>query len=177
MSNPIQSFTAIAFPHWKHKSFTAVIVLCLLAAAFGWHASTAAASTTAGCQPNITVTSVADSGPDTLRQAILDVCAGGGIDFDLSWPVTITLTSGQLLVNKAMRIEGPGADFLSISSGLPFTRVLQNNGGGLYLTGVTIRDALRHTMKGMGAAFSTLECLLSPIQLSGIIKPTVFWVV
>ncbi len=122
------------------KLFVLVTLVSVLAAAFYWNPRLVVASAGTGCLPDVIVTSTDDSGPGTLRQAILDVCAGGVIDFDLLWPTTITLTSGQLLVDKAMRIEGPGANLLSISSGLSFTRVLQNDGDGLYLTGVTIRD-------------------------------------
>ncbi|GAB4148428.1 MAG: hypothetical protein Fur0021_08250 [Candidatus Promineifilaceae bacterium] len=124
----------------KYPSLVLVVFTLALATVFSWGVQTAVANIEAGCQPNITVTSNADSGPGTLRQAILDVCAGGVIDFDLPWPANITLTSEQLLVDKAMHIEGPGANLLSIRSGLPFTRVLQNDGEGVLLTGMTIRD-------------------------------------
>ncbi len=93
----------------------------------------------AGCRPNITVISNGNSGPGTLRQAIVDVCEGGVIDFNLPLPNTITLTSGELLVDKAMTINGPGADLLAISANHN-GRALQNQAAGLYLSGLTIRD-------------------------------------
>lgn len=56
----------------------------------------------------ITVTSPLDSGPNTLRQAIIDANSGDTIDFSLALPNTITLTSGELLIDKNLTITGPG---------------------------------------------------------------------
>ncbi|MCA9938546.1 MAG: hypothetical protein KC418_07890, partial [Anaerolineales bacterium] len=61
----------------------------------------------AGCEPIVMVTSDADRGPGSLRQAILDVCAGGEIGFDLPMPASILLTGGQLTIDKALTINGP----------------------------------------------------------------------
>lgn len=85
------------------------------------------------------VTSTDDSGPGTLRGAISDVCAGGVIDFNLPLPTAITLTDGELLINKAISINGPGADMLTIS-GNHTTRVFHVSGEGVSLNGLTIAD-------------------------------------
>jgi predicted outer membrane repeat protein len=65
-----------------------------------------------------TVTSVADSGPGTLRQAILDANANAGadtIDFALGGgPHTISLSSGTLGIRDSVTITGPGADLLTV---------------------------------------------------------------
>src|SRR6266567_5383441 len=56
----------------------------------------------------ITVTSTADSGFGTLRQALADALNGDTINFDL--PIgfhTIILSTGELLVNKNITISGP----------------------------------------------------------------------
>lgn len=55
----------------------------------------------------ITVTSTADSGPGTLRQAVIDIPAGGTIDFNVAGP--IVLTSGQINMNKNMTLDATGA--------------------------------------------------------------------
>src|ERR1051325_8749672 len=55
-----------------------------------------------------TVTSLGDSGLGSLRQAILDAAAGATIDFSVTG--AITLTSGELGINKSLTILGPGAD-------------------------------------------------------------------
>jgi hypothetical protein len=62
-----------------------------------------------------TVLSAEDSGPGTLRQAILDAIAGDTIGFGLPAPSTITLTSGELRVDKDLEIVGPGKDDLTIA--------------------------------------------------------------
>lgn len=65
-----------------------------------------------------TVTNTNDSGPGSLREALASTQSGGTIDFSLSnCPCTITLTSGELLINKDLIVRGPGADLLTISGG------------------------------------------------------------
>jgi hypothetical protein len=69
------------------------------------------------------VTTSADSGPGSLRKAIQDACPASTISFDMSpGHVTspITLTSGQLSVDKALTIQGPGAKLLTISGNNTF---------------------------------------------------------
>ncbi|MGB7069591.1 MAG: choice-of-anchor Q domain-containing protein [Pyrinomonadaceae bacterium] len=61
----------------------------------------------------IVVHSTADSGPGTLRQALVDAASGGKINIVARG--TITLTSGELVVDKSLEIKGQGADRLSIS--------------------------------------------------------------
>jgi len=56
-----------------------------------------------------------DSGAGSLRQAIADAIPGEEITFAGTVTGTITLTSGELLINKNLTITGPGADILTIS--------------------------------------------------------------
>jgi uncharacterized repeat protein (TIGR01451 family) len=68
----------------------------------------------------ITVTSNNDSGSGSLRQAIIDAASGDTIDFDSSLNgQTISLTTGELLINKNLAITGPGPNLLAINAGLP----------------------------------------------------------
>ncbi len=60
-----------------------------------------------------TVTSLADSGAGSLRQVIADSAAGGTVVFGVTG--TITLASGELVVDKDLTIIGPGASALTIS--------------------------------------------------------------
>ena len=60
----------------------------------------------------ITVTNTNDSGPGSLRQALIIANDGDTINFAVTG--TITLTSGGLPVSKNLAIVGPGADQLSI---------------------------------------------------------------
>ena len=62
------------------------------------------------------VTNTSDSGAGSLRQALIDANNGDTIRFDPSLNgQTITLTSGELSVNKNITISGPGAGRLSVS--------------------------------------------------------------
>src|SRR5260370_25575596 len=65
----------------------------------------------------ITVTSTDDSGlfNGTLRQALAAAADGDTIDFNLTYPATITLTTGQLNVDKNVTISGPGANTLTVN--------------------------------------------------------------
>ncbi|MDI1243353.1 MAG: carboxypeptidase-like regulatory domain-containing protein, partial [bacterium] len=72
--------------------------------------------------PDTTVSSTADAGPGTLRQAILDANALAGADtivFNGTFgsAQTILLTSGEMLVSDELTITGPGANLLTISGG------------------------------------------------------------
>lgn len=89
-----------------------------------------------------TVTNLDDSGPGSLRQAILDANANPGADtIGFSVSGTIALTSGELLVTGGgLTIPGPGAASLRIR-GDNATRVLRvAAGASLNLDGVTVTD-------------------------------------
>ncbi|HKH19868.1 MAG TPA: choice-of-anchor Q domain-containing protein, partial [Gammaproteobacteria bacterium] len=77
----------------------------------------------------ITVTNTNDIGAGSLRQAIADASDGDTIDFDPSLGgQTITLTSGELLVNKSVTINGPGPNNLTVD-GNHASRVFRVIGG------------------------------------------------
>jgi len=64
----------------------------------------------------ITVTNTNDNGAGSLRQALVDANNGDTIDFDPSLNgQTITLTTGELLINKNFTINGPGANLLTVN--------------------------------------------------------------
>src|SRR5262249_25148546 len=66
----------------------------------------------------LTVTTAADSGAASLRAEIAAANSGDTINFASSLKgQTITLTSGELLINKGLTIQGPGAAQLTISGG------------------------------------------------------------
>jgi predicted outer membrane repeat protein len=84
--------------------FTLVVPLLLVAA------QAAAAAT-------FQVTSLSDSGPGSLRQAILDANAAAGADevtFAPGLTPSITLTSGEILISDDLVITGPGAEALTV---------------------------------------------------------------
>src|SRR6266404_2173826 len=87
----------LRFLGYIRRSFLASVTSALLLSAAAAQAAT------------LTVTSGADSGTGTLRQAILDASAGDTINF-AAGITTINLTSSELLIDKNLTINGPGAN-------------------------------------------------------------------
>ena len=86
---------------------------------------------------NPVVTSNADAGPGSLRQAIEDACAGDTITFSVASP--IHLTSGTLELSRAVTISGPGADQLTVDgSGGSFRIFTIDSGAIVTISGLTI---------------------------------------
>jgi hypothetical protein len=61
----------------------------------------------------ITVTNGNDSGPGSLRQAILDAAPGDTINF-ASNVATVNLSSDELVIDKNLTIAGPFANRLTV---------------------------------------------------------------
>jgi hypothetical protein len=127
------------------------------------------------CPSTITVTSAADSGAGTLRNAIANAVNGDTIDFASTLDgQTIVLTSGQLNIQSAISIVGPGANLLSIAN--PKGLILQNIAiGPVSVSGLTIRDGFGGDQAGGVRNEGTLllqACLLtnnSSLSLGGAI--------
>jgi hypothetical protein len=66
------------------------------------------------CLPS-TVSNLSDHDPGSLRDAIATTPAGGTVDFQAGLSGTITLTSGELAINKDLTIAGPGANVITVS--------------------------------------------------------------
>jgi hypothetical protein len=102
----------------------------------------------------IAVSNTNDAGAGSLRQALADAAAGDTIDLS-GVTGTITLTSGQLDIDDAVTITGPGASNLTIS-GNNASRVFQMDsdlaGGTVTITGVTITGG-NTTGQGAGINF------------------------
>jgi hypothetical protein len=65
------------------------------------------------CADVITVTNTNDTGPGSLRQALVDANNGDTINFTVTG--TIGLTTGELLVDKSITISGSGAEMLAVN--------------------------------------------------------------
>ena len=63
----------------------------------------------------ITVTNGNDSGPGSLRQAIVDASSGDTINFAPS-VTTVNLTSGELVIDKNLTITGPFAGRVTVTA-------------------------------------------------------------
>jgi hypothetical protein len=88
------------------------------------------------------VTKTADSGPGSLRDAILAAAAGESITFSVTG--AITLTSGELVINKDLVISGPGAATLTVqrifAPAPPAFRIFDLQAGTVSISGLTIRN-------------------------------------
>jgi hypothetical protein len=145
----------------------------------------------------LTVTNNLDSGPGSLRADIAAAHPGDTINFAPSLDgQTIKLTSGELLINKSLNIQGPGAGELAIGwqgrgmcrsrvfevsgantnvmlSGLTITRGSGGYGGGIYNhdgSTLTISGCtLSNNMAGQGGAIYNLDATLQVVNstLSG----------
>ncbi len=87
------------------------------------------------------VTNTNDNGPGSLRQAIADALAGDTINFNLgAGPHTITLTTGELLIDKNVTINGSGADVLTVSGTNSFRIFHIISGPTVTISGLTITN-------------------------------------
>jgi hypothetical protein len=103
-----------------------------------------------------TVTSLADSGSGSLRQAIADSAADDSIVFGVTG--TITLTSGELVVAKNLTIVGPGVSALVISGNNSMRVFHVNTNVSLTLSNQTIANGVGD--KGAGVYNSGGELIL-----------------
>lgn len=62
------------------------------------------------------VTNANDSGPGSLRQALIDTAPGGTVEFDLP-PDTVITVASELVVDRPLVINGRSATNLSVSGG------------------------------------------------------------
>jgi hypothetical protein len=122
-----------------------------------------------------TVYNLADSGPQSLRQAILDANVNPGADAIAFAPAardgTITLTGGQLSITDDLTIDGPGAGRLAVS-GNSASRVFQvGSGVAVSIDGLTVTHG-RGLLRGGGilnAGTLTLShAILSDNQVVGL---------
>jgi hypothetical protein len=114
---------------------------------------------------SLTVTNLNNSGPGSLRQAILDANATAGDDtiaFQDGLAGTITLTSGELTIASSLTIQGPGAEVLTLSGGGD-TRVFSippsDSSMAVTIDDLTIRDGF--TLEGGGAILNHVALTIS----------------
>src|ERR687886_49436 len=95
-----------------------------------------------GTLKTITVTNTNDSGPGSLRNAIASAATGDTIQFASSLAnKTITLTSGQLFINKNLTIDADSVGQLTISG---------NNSSRVILTGESTKVSLKNLIIANG---------------------------
>jgi len=113
----------------------------------------------------ITVSNTNDSGPGSLRQALASASDGDTIDAT-GISGAITLTTGQLLVNKSVTINGAGADLLAVD-GNAASHVFQiGSGETVTISNLTIRNGRDDfsgggISNGDGATSTITNCTVS----------------
>jgi hypothetical protein len=114
-----------------------------------------------------------DSGPGSLRQHILDASPGEHdiIILDPSLTGVITLSSGELMVDKSLSIIGPGANLLTVS-GIRSNRVFHVTNGPVVIANLTIAEG--HTSGGgggiavdSGASLTVSNCTITGCYAAG----------
>jgi hypothetical protein len=99
----------------------------------------------------ITVMNTNNSAAGSLRQALADAVDGDTINFDSSLNgQTITLTSGELLVDKNVIISGPGADMLAVDSNYTSRVFHIGSGKTVTISGLTITNGTGNLDVGAG---------------------------
>jgi hypothetical protein len=111
---------------------------------FGLLAATMFAVTAAN-QTILIVTNTNDSGPGSLRQALADANNGDTIQFDPALNgQAVSLTSGELAIDKNITITGPGPNLLAITQSSvnnPIRVFHVMPGHTVIMEGLTIRDS------------------------------------
>lgn len=83
----------------------------------------------------VAVTNLNDHGAGSLREAIRDACSGDMIEILPTG--TIVLSTGDLVIDKDLRIVGPGASALAIDGGFT-SRVFRIDSGEVTISGLTV---------------------------------------
>src|SRR2546423_7273902 len=113
-----------------------------------------------------TVTTTADAGPGSLRAALTTAVPGETITFSVNG--AIPLATGELTINKNVRIAGPGPELLAIQrqpDAAPF-RIFNVAYTAARISGLAIRNGLCDSANDSGAGiqnYGTLaitDCLL-----------------
>src|SRR6266513_1585330 len=123
-------------------------------------------STSAASTDTITVINTNDSGPGSLRQALVNVNDGDTINFDSSLNgQKITLTSGQLNLDKDVTISGPGAKNLAVDGNRRSRVFYVNPGKTVTIDGLTVANGSSDFYGGGiyndSAALTVTNCVLS----------------
>jgi len=112
----------------------------------------------------ITVTNTNDSGPGSLRQALASANDGDTITVAVSG--TIVLTTGELLVDKNVTIEGPGAASLAVDGNASYRVFRIGYGKNVTISGLTITNGLASGDSGGGIYNDNATLTLSNCSIS-----------
>ncbi|HSJ87933.1 MAG TPA: right-handed parallel beta-helix repeat-containing protein, partial [Anaerolineales bacterium] len=109
----------MSFKVWNSKLARIIVILALLSAIVGqWEVQPVYAA-------SLLVTNTNDSGPGSLRQAILSAASGDMITFDAALAGKFIILASQLYIDKNLTIDGSGLNPQLRLSGNFSTRILQ----------------------------------------------------
>lgn len=132
-----------------------------------------------------TVSNLSDSGPGSLRQAILNANASAGPDvIQMTAVGTIQLLSALPIINEAVTIQGPGMDQLAVSGGSGF-RVLESTAVPLSVSDLTVQNGAPVSdtgggIRSLGTLTLTNVAVLSdtsPLAGGGVYVAEESWIV
>ena len=112
------------------------------------------------------VTTIADSGAGSLRQAIANACDGTTITFDtagvFSTPQTILLTSAEIIIDKNITIDGTGAQ-VTVSGNNAHRSFTINSGKTVNIKGLTFTGGNETAdaggaIKNLGGTLTMTSC-------------------
>jgi len=125
------------------------------------------------CQAGYVVENNNDSGAGSLRGVLAQACAGGTITFAPHVRGAINLTSAELLINRSVTINGPGANLLSVQrsavSEMPKFRIFNVSPASVVATisGLTISNGNVLGSGNGGGIYTAGTLTLSSAVLSG----------
>ncbi len=96
----------------------------------------------------VPVTNTLDSGVGSLRNQVSAAPSGSTITFSVTG--VITLTSGQISINKNLVVKGPGAGVLAVNGNNHSEVLYISAGTNVQIDGLTIENGLNTTTNGGG---------------------------
>lgn len=115
------------------------------------------------------VSSLGDSGPGTLRQAVLDANLNPGADvitFQAGLTGTILLTTGEIAISDSVDIQGPGARSLAVDSTARIFNISGSTSVNVAVSGLTLTGG-QATGNGGAIANAGANVTLSFVTVSG----------
>jgi predicted outer membrane repeat protein len=158
---------------WCQRISFAPIPISLLALVATCIALLAEPTRSAHAAP-IPVTNTNDSGAGSLRDALAIAAPGDVVTFSAAVSGMIVLTSGELVINKALVIDGPGADALTVSGNNASRVISITPGVAVTITGLEIANGNSAGQDGGGifnAGALTLRAARVRQNRAGVVSP------